>query len=153
MSRSLLALLMFAALAVGTVFEVAPASAQVICTQDFRPVCARTRTGTLETFSNACRARAAKATIVHPGPCSIFCPLIFAPVCGRKDGKNTTYPNSCVAMANGAVVLATGPCPGPICTRIFRPVCAVPPGGGLKTFSNRCVAINAGARIIHDGKC
>jgi len=152
--RLRLFLALFGALIAAMFVPAAPASAQTaVCPFIFQPVCARTPSGALQTFSNACVAKAAKATVVHPGACNVFCPLIFAPVCGRKNGVNRTYSNSCVAMADGAVVLANGACPGPICTRIFRPVCAVPPGGGLRTFSNRCVAINAGARIIHDGKC
>jgi hypothetical protein len=56
-------------------------------------------------------------------------------------------------MSNGAVVLADGPCPGKICPRIFLPVCGVDPAGKLTTYPNRCVAINRGARILHNGKC
>ena len=39
------------------------------------------------------------------------------------------------------------------CTREYRPVCAARRGGRPRTFSNPCVARNAGARIIHRGAC
>jgi hypothetical protein len=130
-----------------------PALAQGACIQIFKPVCARTKAGQLQTFGNSCVAKMAGAKIVHDGPCHFFCPLIWQPVCGRKDGVNKTYANSCTAMANGAAVLADGPCPGKACPRIFLPVCGVDSGGKLVTYPNRCVAINRGARILHIGKC
>jgi hypothetical protein len=140
-------------------YYLSPSAAQAqpaqpkFCTEIFQPVCARTKTGTLQTFGNACTARAAGATVVSQGACHFFCPLIWQPVCGRKDGVNRTYANSCTAMANGAVVLADGQCPGRICPRIFLPVCGVDPSGKLTTYSNRCIAINRGAPILHNGKC
>jgi hypothetical protein len=132
---------------------IKPAAAQGACIEIFKPVCARTKAGSLQTFGNSCFAKMAGAKIVYEGPCHFFCPLIWEPVCGRKDGVNRTYANSCTAMANGAVVLAPGACPGKICPRIFLPVCAVDPAGKLTTYPNRCVAINRGARILHNGKC
>jgi hypothetical protein len=41
----------------------------VACTREYRPVCGRTRTGRLRTFSNACLARRAGARIVYHRVC------------------------------------------------------------------------------------
>jgi len=127
-----------------------------LCTDEYLPVCALTKNGPLQTFSNACYAKRAGAAVVYPGACPFFCPWSYAPVCGRIGGAkptNKTYPNWCFAKLDGAVVLAQGPCPGSICTQDYRPVCAVGSTGNRKTYSNRCAAINAGGRIIHDGPC
>ena len=40
-----------------------------------------------------------------------------------------------------------------MCPMIYRPVCAVTPMGQRKTFSNSCVARNAHARILYNGRC
>jgi len=40
-----------------------------------------------------------------------------------------------------------------MCPMIWRPVCAVTPGGHARTFANRCIAQSAHARIRHDGAC
>ena len=48
----------------------APAAPAVcICTEQYDPVCARTRDGTRRTYSNACRARCENAALVGRGPC------------------------------------------------------------------------------------
>lgn len=48
----------------------APAApAACICTEQYDPVCARTRDGTRRTYSNACRARCDNATLDSQGPC------------------------------------------------------------------------------------
>ncbi len=39
------------------------------------------------------------------------------------------------------------------CTREYAPVCAARRGSRPRTFSNACLARNAGARIIHRGAC
>ena len=130
-----------------------PAAAATLCNEIFQPVCARTKAGTVQTFSNACFAKVAGARVVSQGACPIFCPDLYMPVCGRIDGVNKTYANACFAMVAGAVVLDQGVCPGKICTQLWMPVCAVTPSGTLKTFTNRCWAINSGSRILHAGKC
>ena len=152
-SKSISIPLLLAALVVNYLILSAPARAQPKCIDIFQPVCALTKAGSIQTFGNACFAKVAGAKVISQGACPIFCPLIYEPVCGRKDGKNMTYANSCVAMANGAIVLAPGKCPGPICPRIFRPVCGVDSDGKLMTYPNSCVAINRAARILHNGKC
>jgi hypothetical protein len=39
------------------------------------------------------------------------------------------------------------------CSRIYQPVCALSHDGKRSTISNTCVAENAGATVLHDGKC
>ena len=39
-----------------------------------------------------------------------YCPLIYAPVCGWKDGRRQTYPNACTARVAKARNLVLGPC-------------------------------------------
>src|SRR5262249_26123580 len=40
-----------------------------------------------------------------------------------------------------------------ICPTIYAPVCAVTPKGGRETFANSCLAKNAHARVLHNGRC
>ncbi len=40
-----------------------------ICIELYQPVCAKLPNGEKKTFSNACFAKCAKATVVHDGPC------------------------------------------------------------------------------------
>ncbi|MGA3302658.1 MAG: hypothetical protein ABSC72_05135 [Methylovirgula sp.] len=40
-----------------------------ICMELYQPVCAKLPTGEKKTFSNACFAKCAKATVIHDGPC------------------------------------------------------------------------------------
>ena len=60
------------------------------------------------------------------------------------------------AAACAALVLAgagdAAARPMRMCPMIWRPVCAVK-FGHPKTYSNRCVAQNARARVVHDGRC
>ena len=42
---------------------------QCICTMEYDPVCGRAPDGSEATFSNACRARCAGATVIRRGPC------------------------------------------------------------------------------------
>ena len=70
-----------------------PAAAQ-FCTQQFDPVCARSKpVGVAKTFSNACFAKAAGAvTFAEHTTCeNLICPLVFFPVCGVKNGACTTW--------------------------------------------------------------
>lgn len=39
------------------------------CIEVYQPVCAKLPSGEQKTFSNACFAKCAKATLVHEGPC------------------------------------------------------------------------------------
>jgi hypothetical protein len=49
---------------------LAQASPSEVCTQIYQPVCGTDPSGKRTTYSNACFARAAKATNVTPGECS-----------------------------------------------------------------------------------
>jgi hypothetical protein len=43
--------------------------------------------------------------------------------------------------------------PEQMCPMIYRPVCAMTREGHHKTFSNDCVARQAGAIVRHEGAC
>jgi hypothetical protein len=50
------------------------------------------------------------------------------------------------------LMLTTGASAATMCPMIYQPVCAVK-HGHHKTYSNRCVARGAHARVVHDGEC
>lgn len=107
-----------------------------------------------------------------------MCPMIYAPVCGERDGSRRTFGNACQAGAGGYHIVSRGECgqrPGAgwggqgvgparppqqsgrlvgagICTREYRPVCGQS-GGDRRTFPNRCTAENAGYRVTGAGQC
>jgi hypothetical protein len=124
-----------------------------VCTEQQDPVCARTRRKVLATYPNECYANRDRAIVVSKGSCpNVGCPMLWAPVCGRKGGKNESFANSCLAEKGGAVVIAAGSCPG-ACTPIRQPVCAVDDTGKRSTFRSACEAVLAGARMLHPRDC
>jgi hypothetical protein len=50
------------------------------------------------------------------------------------------------------LLMTTGASAATLCPMIYQPVCAVK-HGHHKTYSNRCVARGAHARVVHDGEC
>ena len=42
-----------------------------VCAMVYQPVCARTASGEMKTFGNACEARRDGATVVSEGPCEV----------------------------------------------------------------------------------
>jgi hypothetical protein len=102
-----------ALLLAGVAAPVSPAQAAAKCSKIFIPVCAVTKAGDRQTFSNSCMARAAHATILHSGKCGgEFCEFIFLPVCARDPATRqpTTYPNACLAEKANAPLLHNGAC-------------------------------------------
>ncbi len=87
-----------------------------------------------------------------PTPQGVVCPGLYQPVCGRKARKNETYPNVCEATADKASVIAEGRCPE-ICTELYQPVCGIGDDGRRRDYSNRCLAVVAGARVVSEGPC
>lgn len=99
---------------------------------------------------------------VRPGPCT----LEYLPLCGCN---GITYGNLCGAWRAGARISYSGPCtetgstpdapcPDPqlrgsrkddLCTTDYTPVC----GCDGKTYSNTCVAMRAGVRVVSQGEC
>jgi hypothetical protein len=97
-------------------FSWMPTSADAaICPKIFKPVCGLAPNGTRVTYPNACVARGAHATVLHPGKCigGQFCPFIWQPVCAIDPfwKQKRTYPNMCVAEHDNAVWVHNGPCP------------------------------------------
>jgi hypothetical protein len=84
-----------------------------------------------------------------------MCPHLVNPVCALKGAERSTFNNSCEADVAGARVLHDGACmSGDVCSRIYKPVCALDPATGQeKTFSNLCVSEHANAAVKHDGEC
>ncbi|MEZ2131902.1 MULTISPECIES: Kazal-type serine protease inhibitor domain-containing protein [unclassified Sinorhizobium] len=175
-AHSFLAFLLVAATlsACTPVVEVQPVPVrQQICTREFAPVCGR-RGSQQRTFNNSCLARASGFQVMHRGQCRMSvsppiggppfaCTREFAPVCGRRGGQQRTFDNSCLARASGFQVMHRGQCrmsvpPPPfggrptVCTREFRPVCAVR-GNRTRTFDNACLARSSGFRPISQGRC
>ena len=112
MPRSRIAFLSFA-LALGAAFAPPQASAAPkFCPEIYKPVCAVTRAGVRQTYTNACFAQRAHARILHDGSCiGPICFFIFNPVCARVPGhKPQTYPSLCAAENANATLLHDGPC-------------------------------------------
>ncbi len=90
------------------------------------------------------------------------CTMDYNPVCGCDEN---TYSNACVAEKNGITSWTKGECGSTakiddcideskinkdaICTMDYAPVC----GCDEKTYSNACVATNAGVLVWKDGEC
>jgi len=98
-----------------------------LCTMEYAPVCGQ-RGARVQTFSNACEARAANFTVIGRGQC-------------RRQPGITIRPQP-----------PAPPRPGGICTREYRPVCGQR-GQQMRTFPNACEAGNSGFRIIAQGQC
>jgi len=83
------------------------------------PVCANGPSG-VQTYDNACAAKAAGARVEHPGTCTpLLCVGFTAtlgthPMCGMDplNHTRTTYPNNCAAEQSHAIWLYDGPCRG-----------------------------------------
>ena len=99
----------------------ATAAAQPVphmCPMIYAPVCAAPKGAPARTFGNACQAGAARARILHRGPCgrgevrmrAVVCTMDYRPVCAEKRGVARTYGNACAARAVRARVLHAGEC-------------------------------------------
>lgn len=106
------------------------------CTAEYRPVCAE-RGGALREFGNRCEADRRGYRVLGRGSCDRF--ITPRPWPGQP-GYDPGF---------------DGPRPGEptMCTREYRPVCAVTRGEGLRTFPNRCTAESTGARVVSRGPC
>ncbi len=97
-----------------------------VCTREYAPVCGEFR-GRVQTFGNACVARAEGFNIVSRGEC--------------RGGQRPRPPIS-----------GERPRPPMACTQEYRPVCAQR-GGNTRTFGNECSARAEGYRVIQGGEC
>ncbi len=106
--------LVTATLLAGAVLAPSPAAAAPpkFCPEIYQPVCAVTRAGVNETYTNACFARMARARILAPGRClGPICFFVVEPVCARLPGhRPQTYSNLCLAEVAHATLIHTGAC-------------------------------------------
>lgn len=114
-----------------------------VCPLAFIPVCGCDG----RTYDNACDAAYHGVSIAHDGRCEpepIICggfpgtPCPDGMLCQYRDGECNIADNTgvCVDEPQG-------------CPEIYQPVC----GCDGETYSNRCEALVAGARIDHEGRC
>lgn len=108
---------------------------QQMCTMEYAPVCGE-RGGRMQTFGNACQARADGFAIVARGDCRRQPPVTPMPPQPRPPRPEPDHPQR----------------PGGICTREYRPVCGQR-GPEMRTFPNACEAGNDGFRVIGPGEC
>ncbi len=97
-----------------------------------------------------------------PAAATGLCSMLWAPVCGLKDGAEKTYSNAGCAKADDATVTHEGACgekPAPppssrsvFCTDEYAPVCGVK-NGAARMYSNKCRAFADGAKAVEFGKC
>lgn len=95
-----------------------PARPPQACTFEYDPVCGE-RGRRMQTFPNACQARAEGFQVIGRGECrrggerpseQRFCTREFAPVCGQRGGRLETFSNACEAGGAGFRVVHRGEC-------------------------------------------
>ncbi len=106
------------------------------CHKDYRPVCVQELDGSFKTYSNRCFAdqflRTGRAVrFLYQGQCRAAVPAL----------PSNYQPAPQPLPRRG------------VCPRDYRPVCATDRQYNRRTYSNRCVATNARAWAIRNGRC
>lgn len=81
--------------------------------------------------------------------CCSPCPVSSPPLCPMGSCPSPVAPDP----TSGCMLdVRCQPC-GATCPTVVQPVCAQLGLGDARTYQNRCLALSAGARLIHDGAC
>ncbi|KAG0013249.1 hypothetical protein BGZ81_001151 [Podila clonocystis] len=143
-----------------------PKKCEKACTTEYDPICARSKSGELKEFGNACTFEIAVCSEpylrwqeANKGPCEDpkkkcekACTKEYNPVCARsKTGELKEFGNPCtfeIALCSEPYlrwqVANKGPCEDPkkkcekACTTEYDPICARSKNGELKEFGNAC---------------
>ncbi len=97
-----------------------------------------------ETYSNACDAAAAGATVSQPGECGKTCGGFIGVPCAK--GEFCSWP---AGLCSGADVQGTCVAVSEACPEIYSPVC----GCDGKTYANDCFRVAAMVQKSHAGAC
>lgn len=125
---------------------VRPSQPQM-CTMEYMPVCG-VRNNQQRTFGNSCQARAEGYRIVNNGECR---PEQTRPPQWQQPNRPGQPHNGWSGNTGGNWNNGRNR-PQTACTRQFAPVCATN-RGRTQTFSNSCVARNAGFNVMRNGSC